>query len=135
VALVAVNWAIYELLHSGSCASGGPYVVARPCPDGTGLRVLALVGGAWLGLIGAGVYATRGDGGVPGRVDLVSTLWSLGMCTIALSGLVAAFGPASLHQGDAKTGAVIVAAFLLPLGLAPLPFFFRRMTTKPRSST
>src|SRR5215210_5314449 len=127
-ALVAVNWAIYELLRSGTCASGGPYVVANPCADGTGARLMALVGGAWLGLLGAVLYGMRGDRGVPGRVDLVSILWSLGMCSLALSCLVAAFGPASLGRADAQTGAVIVAAVLLPLGLAPLPFFFRRDT-------
>jgi hypothetical protein len=127
-ALVAVNWAIYELLRRGSCAVGGPYAVANTCADGTGLRVLTLAGSPWLGLLGAVVYATRGDRGVPSRADLTVVLWSLGMCTLALSCLVAAFGPASLDLADAKTGAVIVAAVLLPLGLAPLPILFRLRT-------
>lgn len=38
----------------GSCGSGGPYVVAKPCPDGIPLVVL---GGIFGGLIGLALYA------------------------------------------------------------------------------
>ena len=33
--LVTISLLIYELLQIGTCASGGPYVVAQECPDGT----------------------------------------------------------------------------------------------------
>jgi Short C-terminal domain len=33
-----------KLMDIGTCASGGPYVSARPCPDGTGGRMLLLMG-------------------------------------------------------------------------------------------
>lgn len=35
----------------GSCASGGPYVSTRPCPDVVWLMPVGIVGGAFLGLV------------------------------------------------------------------------------------
>jgi hypothetical protein len=46
VAIGALALACVELAHlmdTGTCASGGPYVSANPCPDGTGTRILLLV--------------------------------------------------------------------------------------------
>src|SRR3954454_5082265 len=34
-ATALLSVALWKLLHTGTCASGGPYVSARPCPDGT----------------------------------------------------------------------------------------------------
>jgi hypothetical protein len=120
--LVAVNWGLYHLVRTGSCASGGPYVSARPCPPGTGGHIGALIGGIFGGLIGMAVYATRGDRGRRGAVGLGLAIWSLGFVTIAASSLVAGFGPAADDRNDSKTGAIILAAIFVPLGLAPLPF-------------
>jgi hypothetical protein len=33
---------IAHLMDTGTCASGGPYVSANPCPEGTGTRILLL---------------------------------------------------------------------------------------------
>ena len=30
--LLVMTWALYHLVRTGTCASGGPYVSARPCP-------------------------------------------------------------------------------------------------------
>ena len=51
--LVLTAWAIYHLMRTGSCASGGVYVSARPCPPGTGWHVLGLLGSIGLGVAGA----------------------------------------------------------------------------------
>ena len=41
----------------GSCASGNPpYEIANPCPEGVALLT---IGGIWLGIIAAGVYAWK----------------------------------------------------------------------------
>ena len=57
---VAVGYGIYQMLQIGTCASGGPYVSARQCPDGTEAIVFALIGGI-LGLfVAAGIYIGRG---------------------------------------------------------------------------
>jgi hypothetical protein len=55
VGLLATTWAMYRVMHTGTCASGGAYVIAHQCPAGTGLQILALMGGIVLGLIGAAV--------------------------------------------------------------------------------
>lgn len=119
VSLVAVCWGLYELVRTGTCASGGPYVSARQCPEGTGLRVLAVIGGVVLGLIGTLVYATAGgrDGGPLG---LALLMWVLGFTLMGASALVAAFGPAAYDRADSRTGAIIVGGLFIPMGLAPL---------------
>ena len=81
--LVAADWAIYHLARTGTCASGGPYVSARPCPPGTGGQIVALVGGIFGVLIGAGIYAMRGGGRRPSPIGLGTVVWSLGFLTSA----------------------------------------------------
>ena len=66
---VAVGYGIFQMLSVGTCASGGPYVVARECPDGIEAVMFALIGGI-LGLfVASGIYLTRGTppGGPPAR--------------------------------------------------------------------
>jgi hypothetical protein len=67
--VAALAFGIYELVKTGTCASGGPYVSARPCPPGTGLDVAAVVGGVFAFLAGGALFATRGrratDPGLP----------------------------------------------------------------------
>jgi hypothetical protein len=42
-ALVLACVELAHLMDTGTCASGGPYVSANPCSDGTGTRILLLV--------------------------------------------------------------------------------------------
>jgi uncharacterized membrane protein len=51
---------LYHLTRTGTCASGGPYVSARPCPAGTGAWIAALTAGLFVFLAGGAVFATRG---------------------------------------------------------------------------
>src|SRR3954470_17607380 len=67
--LVGFGLGLYHLVKTGTCASGGPYVSARPCPSDTGLWIGALLlglcvfsGGGWL-LVTRGRPAT--DPGLP----------------------------------------------------------------------
>jgi hypothetical protein len=67
------GFSLYQLMKTGTCASGGPYVSARPCPEGTGLYIGALTGGIVAFLAGAALFATRGrratDPGLPPKGD------------------------------------------------------------------
>ena len=120
--VVALDWGLYHLMRTGTCASGGPYVSARPCPPGTGLHILAVIGAVFAGLIGIAVFAARGrsDTRKESPISLPLIMWSLLFCTIALSGLYAVLGPAA--QDDAPKGtAIFLAAIFIPMGLAPLP--------------
>src|SRR4051794_41316174 len=58
--IVAVDWGLYHLTRTGTCASGGPYVSARPCPPGTGAHIVSLIGGVFGELLAGGIYAARG---------------------------------------------------------------------------
>ena len=60
---------LYELVKTGTCASGGPYVSARPCPSSTGAYIVGVIGGVFVFLLGGAIFATRGrnatDPGLP----------------------------------------------------------------------
>jgi Short C-terminal domain len=60
--IVLFNVKLVSLLQTGTCASGNtPYQIAQPCPAGTGTDILLLMAGIFGGLIGAGIFAFRGD--------------------------------------------------------------------------
>ena len=120
VAIAAAAWGLYGLVRTGTCASGGAYQVVQPCPEGTGLRAGALVGGIFGTLLAIFIYALRGRSGNPNRGAAGLMAYGLMMFALSAASLVAAFGPASSDRADSKTGAAIVAFVLLPLGLPGL---------------
>jgi hypothetical protein len=120
--IVAVDWGVYHLARTGTCASGGAYVSARPCPPGTVGHILALVFGIFGALIGTVIYATRGSGGRRSRVNAGTVVWSLGFLTIAASVALAGFGPASTGEDGGKIAAVVIGVIFVPMALAPLLF-------------
>ena len=124
VAVVGVDWGIYHLVRTGSCGSDGTYISTRPCPPGTGGHILALIGGIFGGLIGLGIWATRGDRGRPSKVGLGLIMWSLLFVTLAGSVAFAAYGPANNDSSGAQTTAIILGVIFVPMGLAPLPLAF-----------
>jgi hypothetical protein len=62
-------FALYQLVKTGTCASGGPYVSARQCPSSTPYYIGALIGGLFAFLAGGALFAIRGrpatDPGLP----------------------------------------------------------------------
>ena len=89
--LAAAATGLYGLLLIGSCASGGVYEIARPCPEGTGGRVALLIGGVLVGLLSFVVFALRGNRGDAAPVGRAA--WVLGFGTLAAAFLWAGFGP------------------------------------------
>jgi hypothetical protein len=57
------NLKLVSLLETGTCASqtNNPNLVVQQCPAGTGTDILLLMAGIIGGLIGAGLFAFRGD--------------------------------------------------------------------------
>ena len=101
---------VYHIVGIGSCASGGPYAVARQCPAGIGLWVAALTGGVLVPLVAFAI------GAVP-RVGLVT--W----CGLFLGGggaLAVAALDGSARGSGARLTAWIVAAAFVSMGLPPL---------------
>jgi Short C-terminal domain len=118
--LLLMTWALYHLVRTGTCASGGPYVSARPCPSDTGAKILGLTGSIFTLLIGGGIYAARGGKGYGATLGMGVVLWSLLFISLALATFVAAFGPANNDAPGAKTAAIILALVFLPMGILPL---------------
>jgi hypothetical protein len=114
LALIAVSalaccWAIYHLVRTGSCASGGVYVSKRECPPGTGGQIMALIGGIFGALIGAGVSPLRGSAGVA---------WGLTFSLFGVGAMVAAIGPAHPPGGAGLTiFGIAFGGFMILMGL------------------
>jgi len=86
VALVLSTWAMYGLIRTGSCGSGGAVVYSRACPAGTGLKILGLMGSIFLALGGVGVASMASLG----------VLWfGLFFTLSGTDALIVAYGPAS----------------------------------------
>src|SRR6266540_1616424 len=97
-AWAAFEYSLYQLLQVGTCASGGPYVSAHPCPSGIGVYFAGIFGGIILGLIAIGIYATRGrppdaaaDYDGP-RIPLAIIAWALLFAGTALVAIYAVVG-------------------------------------------
>ncbi|UJA21026.1 hypothetical protein HJD18_12940 [Thermoleophilia bacterium SCSIO 60948] len=128
-ALALIGFSVGELLGVGTCASGGPYVVARECPDGTAALGLAIPAGVISLLIGAGVWAGRGK--PPGsdrpaqNSALVLWVWTGLFWTIGGVCLATILGPEDPGPGG-DLGAIIIIALFLPMGALGLLVFSPR---------
>jgi hypothetical protein len=120
--LALACWGVYEATRIGTCASGGPFEIARPCPEGTGTKIAAIFGGTLIGLVGlalafAGRAGARGRG--PVRMGIV--LWSLTFLAAAAAVALGAFGPDADPQNEgARVAAITILAVFVPMALVPL---------------
>ena len=115
-------WAIYDLTQIGTCASGGPYVSARPCPDGTGLKIMSVFGATFLGLAGLACHAIGSRGQrTSSRIGFGLIMWSLLFLAIAGTVAYAAFGPDAQPDNDgARIAAIVLLVTFVPMALIPL---------------
>ena len=121
--LVATAWAMYMLMRTGSCASGGPYVSARPCPAGTGWQVLALMGS----IIGAlaGTFVAR-------SVSLGILWFGLFFTITGAIAILVDVGPASPPGADGG-GIVMGVVFIAVMGIGPIAVALRASTLGVKS--
>ena len=117
---VMFGYGIYQLLQIGTCASGGPYEVARPCPDGTGKLGMMIPAALLLMFVGAGLYGTRGrppGSEKPERAALVITFFWTGIFwSIAIGCFFGVWGPEANAGPDGKLGGLIVGFLFVPMG-------------------
>jgi Protein of unknown function (DUF3592)/Short C-terminal domain len=118
--IVALNWGVVHVMHDGTCASGGAYVSARPCPPGTAGHILAIVFGSFTAFAGIGLWAARGAGGRKSPIGLGTILWALLFLTLAASVALAAFGPTQAGDSGGRIAAITIGVIFVPMGLAPL---------------
>jgi hypothetical protein len=132
--IVLFNVQLQELLEIGTCASGNtPYQISQPCPEGTGTKMLLLVGSIFGGLIGAALFAFRGDppwgkrrstGGMFGLGVLAWGLFFAGTGVALLLGKP--YGEVMNGSGDvvarpdSQLGATITAVTFLIMGVPAL---------------
>jgi hypothetical protein len=113
--LVLTAWAIYHLMRTGSCASGGVYVSARPCPPGTGLHVLGLMGSIFLALGGVGLARSPGLGvlwfglffTIIGSIALITDLVVMGIVFLATMGVPVVIGALRLAGGRSSSSSSV----------------------------
>lgn len=95
----------------GSCASGGPYVVANPCPKGVGWIMPVSI---WVGLISVGFYVGNSDG-LPGPQFAVLA-WPALFLSLGWNFWEYALG----SDGGIDIGFIICGVVFVAMGLAPL---------------
>ena len=122
--LAAFEYSLHELMETGTCASGGPYVSARPCPEGTIEKALLMPAGLIGGTIGLIVFALRGrrPGASPDarRVSAALLGWSALFVVTGIVALLTSYGPGSDPDQDARWVGIFLAALFIPMGLAAL---------------
>lgn len=138
-AVVAFCYAIYSMGHIGTCASGGPYVSARPCPAGTGVKIALIPIAVFGGLLGIAVYS----GGIrwerESPIGLGLLMWSFTFLGAAGSLAYGAWGPASsdVDGGGVQMAAIILLVIFVPMGVIPLiaAFFGRSRSSRTATPT
>lgn len=110
------------LLETGTCASGNvPYQISKPCPEGTGTDIMLLTASVFGVMIGAAIFAFRGDrpGGSGRRWISGVGLWGIGFTGAGAATLAGVLGNDAL-PADGELGGFIVAGTFLFMGLPAL---------------
>lgn len=94
----------------GSCASGGPYTVSRPCPDGAGLIFV----GIFAGLVGVGLTVAGTFAGGP---QLWTLAWPALFCSLGWNFLEYGVDPPPPETGLVWGWLVCAVVFFLMGGI------------------
>lgn len=131
-AISAAASALYFLVLVGSCESGTGVVTTRPCPEGTGLRILLVISGVFASLAAIGLFRRREPRPEPGA-PLGKATWVLGFLALAAAFLMAGFGP---DAPDPSTGDKVFVSLMAALfaGLALPPVFASRTVVRKRAA-
>lgn len=124
------NVKLVSLLETGTCASGNtPYQISQPCPAGTGTDILLLIAGIFAGLIGAAIFAFRGDppwnrdgrGRRFGNVSFGLFAWGLFFTATGATSLIASLSNQAIQDSSGgQLGGIIVGGTFLVMGVPAL---------------
>ena len=120
---VTMGYGIFQMLQIGTCASGGPYVPARPCPDGAEGLFWALSAGLPLMFLAAGVYLARGTppgGPPPQNAGIILWFWTGLFWALAAGCFLSIWGPEAQPGPGGETAAWIVGIMGLVMGAGGL---------------
>jgi hypothetical protein len=125
--LVLFNVKLVSLLETGTCASGTntPYLVVQKCPSGTGTDILLLVASIFAGLIGAALFAWRGQppwnrDGAASTADFSFGIfaWGLFFTATGATSLIASLSNEQIQNSSgSKLGGLIVGGTFLFMGV------------------
>ncbi len=129
--VVLFNVKLVELLETGTCASGNvPYEIAPgyQCPEDTGTDILLMTGGIFAGLIGAALFAFRGQApwgsGKPrfgGLFGAGTFAWGLFFTATGATSLYASLtNDAIQNSNGGELGGIIVGITFLVMGVPAL---------------
>ncbi len=108
------------LAVGGSCASGGPYVIATPCPDGTWLLPLAIFAGlGFVFLAGAGGTKIGGIYAVAPGLAWVGLFCSFGFNFLQW-GIAAPADPSSDGSGGSGLIFILIGLMFEVMGIVPV---------------
>ena len=120
----AIAYTIYQLLQVGTCASGGPYVSARECPDGIERLMLSMVGAIFGLFVALIVYGPRGappdTGRKPANGGIIVWLWTGLFWSLAVGCFLGVWGPDANPGPGGKEGGLIVGFMGLIMGAGGL---------------
>ncbi len=121
-----IGYAIFQLLSTGTCASGGPYVVARECPAGIERVILSLVGAIFLLFVAGFIYGGRGkppgSDREPNPGMVVLWFWTGLFWSLAVGCFLAVWGPEANPGPGGETGGLIVGFMGLIMGAGGVLF-------------
>ena len=111
IGIVLAGLGTNHILDVGTCASGGPYVIAQPCPEGS-------TAWFWLTLAGVLLWILSLFTGARGLFEPGAGLvmWMTGFVGGGTALLIKALTEPSTSS-DSGLGAFIVAAVFIPIGL------------------
>ncbi|MBA2546473.1 MAG: SHOCT domain-containing protein [Solirubrobacterales bacterium] len=119
-AIVVFNVKLIELMEAGTCASGNTaFEIARPCPEGTVTNILLVTASIFAGLIGAGIFAFRGDPPwgrrerSTGLLGLGAFAWGLFFTSTAVAMLYTGFSNDTVGPDGELAGKIVGFTFLL----------------------
>lgn len=124
--IIVFNVKLIELMETGTCASGNTaFEISRPCPEGTGTNMLLVTASIFAGLIGAGIFAFRGD--PPwgqrkrsvGMFGLGSLAWGFFFTSTAVAMLYTGFSNDTVGPDGELAGKIVGFTFLF-MGLPVL---------------
>jgi hypothetical protein len=128
--IVLFNVKLVSLLETGTCASGNtPYQISQPCPAGTGTDILLLIASIIGGLIGAAIFALRGNspwnrdgrGGRFGGFSFGIFAWGAFFTATGATSLIASLTDQAIEDSSGgQLGGIIVGATFLVMGVPAL---------------
>ena len=134
---VAIAYGIFQFLQIGTCASGGPYVSARECPDGIEALFFSLFGGVIGLFVAAFIYSGRGappgSDRKPQNGAMIVWFWTGLFWSLAVGCFLGVWGPEANPGPGGQTGGLIVGFMGLVMGaLGFLALGFGRRKRDPQ---